>query len=420
MEMEQDKIKDLFSSKLGNFEPEVPASLWGGLDQLLSSQPVPATDPASSNSSGGNAASSAGNASIIKTAAIIVGLAAAVATGIIFIPSGKNEPVLEEPKNIITEEVKTPFIEEPDSVDAIILPTEPLIARTAIPAKKEEVIVPDQDVESIIETLPAKEELPVKEEEKINTPVEKEPLIVEELPLITEVRSSSKGFSIGLKVDANLFAENDTQRGGDFLFSRGERSVTFNELLKSENEEFELEHKQPISFGITVSKQIVPRLSLETGLVYTRLSSKIKSNSIFHIKESQTFDYLGIPLSLNYTLYELGKAKFYISAGGMIQKDINGKYISNMDYSISELDGKIAADDIFYTEPFYIRQKIEQSKPQFSAHATLGASYPLYKKLYIYGTIGGAYYFDAGNKYRTIYSDRKTQLNLNLGVKLDF
>ncbi len=29
MEVEKDKIKDLFSSKLGNFEPEVPASVWG-------------------------------------------------------------------------------------------------------------------------------------------------------------------------------------------------------------------------------------------------------------------------------------------------------------------------------------------------------------------------------------------------------
>ena len=58
MEVEKDKIKDLFSSKLENFEPEVPATIWGGLDQLLSNQPVPSADANSANSSSGNAASS--------------------------------------------------------------------------------------------------------------------------------------------------------------------------------------------------------------------------------------------------------------------------------------------------------------------------------------------------------------------------
>lgn len=420
MEMEKDKIKDLFSSKLGSFEPEVPASVWGGLDQLLSNQPSPTVDPASSNSSAANAASSAGNASIVKTVAIIVGLAAAVTTGIIFIPGDKNELVVEDSKNIMTEEVKTPFV-EPDSTDTILLPVEPLIAKVDIPAKKEGAVsFVDKVVVSTPETSVIKEETPVQKEPETKSFVEKESPVVEELPLIPEVKSSSKGFSIGVKADANLFADNTTQRGGNLLFSRADRSTTFTQILKVENSEFELEHKQPVSFGVTVSKQIIPRLSLETGLVYTRLSSKVKSNSVFNIDETQTFDYLGVPLSLNYTLYELGKAKFYISAGGMIQKDISGKYISNMDYSISALDGNVLADDIFYTEPYYIKRKIKQSNPQFSIYTTLGVSYPIYRKLYLYGTIGGVYYFDAGNRYRTIYSDKKTQLNLNLGVKFDF
>lgn len=345
-------------------------------------------------------------------------MAAAVATGIILIPSDKKEPVVEENKNLMTEEVKTPFVEQPDSADTIVLPITPTrVTRAEIPAEVIETIPP------VVETKPVLEE-PAKEQEETKPEKEKEievePLLTEELPVMLPAKSSNKGFSLGIKADANLFADNISQRGGAMMFSRSERSAVFNELLKEENGEFELEHKQPISFGITISKQIAPRLSLETGLIYTHLSSKIKSNSVFNISETQTFEYLGVPLSLNYSLYEFGKGKIYISAGGMIQKDIKGKYISNMNVSISDLENINIANDIFYTEPYYIKQKIDQSKPQFSVHATLGVSYPLYRRLYIYGAVGGAYYFDAGNQYRTIYSDKKTQLNLNLGVKFDF
>jgi len=44
MKVEKDKIKDLFSFRLGTFESEVTISLWNKLDHLLSNKPVPETD----------------------------------------------------------------------------------------------------------------------------------------------------------------------------------------------------------------------------------------------------------------------------------------------------------------------------------------------------------------------------------------
>ena len=104
----------------------------------------------------------------------------------------------------------------------------------------------------------------------------------------------------------------------------------------------------------------------------------------------------------------------------MMQKDINGKYESSINFSKPEIGGLEPTNNLFYKEPYYIKKTIKQSNPQFSVRTKLGIAYPLYKKLYLYGTVGGAYYFDAGNEYRTIYSDKKTQLDLNLGVKYDF
>ncbi|MDR1884090.1 MAG: hypothetical protein LBR26_15125 [Prevotella sp.] len=81
---DKDKIKDLFASKLGSFELEAPASVWGGLDRFLSSQPAPDAS-SSSTSSTAHAASLTLKASIIKIAAIIVGVAIAITIGVLFI-----------------------------------------------------------------------------------------------------------------------------------------------------------------------------------------------------------------------------------------------------------------------------------------------------------------------------------------------
>ncbi|WP_419032747.1 hypothetical protein [Dysgonomonas gadei] len=418
---DKDKIKDLFSSKLGNFEPEVPASIWGGLDQLLSNQPVQAPDASSSsssaNSSTANAASSTSKASTIKTVAIAVGVAAAIAIGILSIPTD-DKPIMEDANVVVTEGVKTPV--ETQDVDTVIeVPkvVPPLLAKARAIVEPVEAVAttePEPEPEVVSEPL-VKEE--VKEEKK---EVKAAPMLAQTRVILPEAESPSKGLSLGITVDAGLFADNVNERGGDILFSRKVRSSTFRSALNKENSEFELEHKQPISFGVTISKQIAPKLSFETGLVYTHLSSKIKSSSVFNISESQYFNYLGIPLSLNYTFFELGKTKFYFALGGMVQKDINGRYVSNMGFSMLDIEDKDLAGHVFYSEPYYIRESVKQSNPQFSVRSSLGISYPLYKKMYLYGTIGGAYYFDARNKYRTIYSDRKTQLDLNLGIKFDF
>lgn len=414
----KDKIKDLFSSKLGNFEPEVPASVWGGLDQLLSNQPVQAPDGSSSsssaNSSTANAASSTSKASIIKTIAIAVGVAAAIVIGILFIPTD-DKPIMED-ANVVVEEVTPPVeIQDVDTVIEVPKTVPPLLAKARAMAEPVEPVTETDPVQKVV-TEPVKTEEPKEEKkEKKETPV-----LAQTVVMLPEVTSSSKGLSVGVTGSASLFADNVSERGGGLLFSHPVRTRALNEALSKENSEFELEHRQPVSFGVTISKEIAPKLSFETGLVYTHLSSKIKSNSVFNISESQYFNYLGIPLSLNYMFFELGKTKFYFALGGMIQKDINGRYVSHMGFSMLDIDDKDLAGRIFYSEPYYIKESVKQSNPQFSVRSSIGISYPLYKKMYFYGTIGGAYYFDAGNKYRTIYSDRKTQLDLNLGIKFDF
>lgn len=427
MALENDKIKDLFSSKLNNFEPEVPASVWNRIDLLLPQMPSVAevSDPSSSATSDPSAgaskgASSAGKTSLIKTIAIVAGLAAAVAVGVIFVPKDVVMPVTEDTqKEIVAEETRDSIQQIEDSIPNAIAPLTPL-AQASVAAKVEKKSAPEEIVkptEELVHSKPKEEEPKEEKRKQVSHKIDTLLPASEYIPPVD--KKPSGGIALALAANAGLASENISKTGTDLLFSAPVRSAKFIDLLKEENSQFYLEHNQPISLGLTISKRIAPRFSIETGLVYTYLSSRLTSASSFNIKESQRFYYLGIPFYINYTLYKAGKTNIYLSAGAMVQKDVRGEYVSNVNIPIL---GGVSNDvlEIFYSEPYYIKKSISQSNLQLSTHLNLGVSYPIYRKVSLYGAFGGAYYFDAGNEYRTIFSDRPFQLDLNLGVRFDF
>lgn len=182
--------------------------------------------------------------------------------------------------------------------------------------------------------------------------------------------------------------------------------------LNAANNVAELEHAQPFSVGITVSKNIIDRLSIETGLVYTYLHSKAKNTSSdFQNKETQHFHYLGIPLNFNYELLNFGGLGVYASLGGMAEKDISGEHRNA---------GEMVSSELNTSAQGVVTRKISQKNPQFSVNAGLGVTYPIYGGFNLYGKVGGSYYFDAKNDYKTIYSDKKIVLDLNAGIRFDF
>lgn len=415
MALENDKIKDLFHSKLSDFEPDVPASVWSSIGLLLPQQPtvVPnAPDPSSSATSSSSSSASTAKTSIFKTIGITVGLAAAIIMGVLMIPDKQVEientaPVImtEEKKEpeVSTEEVK----EDTPTVPQRVIRKAP-VAVSQVPA-----------------TVLHQEQIEEKEEQQEEAPQIVSPKKATELPAPASIpdpqpQVKKKTMFVGVGGNFAMLAENSTYQTPNVLFSKNLRGADFNSFLNKENNNYYLQHNLPISFGLTVTKQLTPRWSLQTGLLYTHLSSEVTSSSVLNVKESQYFDYLGVPLYLNYTFLETGKTRFYVSVGGLIQKDIKGGYKSRIG-----LEKEIAANStellrIFYNEPYYVKKSLNQLYPQFSAHTIFGVYYPLYKNMGIYGAFGGAYYFDAGNQYRTIYSDRQFQLDMNLGVNFNF
>lgn len=175
----------------------------------------------------------------------------------------------------------------------------------------------------------------------------------------------------------------------------------------------EMGHNQPVSFGITISKNIVDRLSVETGLVYTYLFSQAKNTSVdFQNQETQHFHYLGIPVNLNYNFLNIGKLGLFASFGGMVEKDIYGEFRSM---------GQSVSTELNSASQGVITTKISQKNLQISVNAGVGVCYPIYGGFNLYGKVGGAYYFDAKNyEYKTIYTDKKIVFDLNAGIQFDF
>ncbi|NLX67095.1 MAG: porin family protein [Bacteroidales bacterium] len=180
----------------------------------------------------------------------------------------------------------------------------------------------------------------------------------------------------------------------------------------------EMEHDQPISFGITLSKYLFDNLSVETGVVYSYLHSKTRNtNNNFRVEEVQKLHYIGIPLNMNYNLFTLRKLNIYASVGGMVEKDLYGEFRRMKEaqegQTITLNGGEEESTEM-------VVEKISQRNSQISVNAGVGLSYPLYDRLRLYGKIGGAYYFDAGNEHKTIYSDRKIVMDLNVGLRYEF
>lgn len=176
--------------------------------------------------------------------------------------------------------------------------------------------------------------------------------------------------------------------------------------------ESETAHNQPISFGLLTSLALSPKLNIETGLVYTYLSSETKNRSSGFLNSQKVqFHYLGVPLNLNYSLLSVNKLNLFVTAGAMIEKDINGK--------IKDYDEKKAGSiNSGYT--FNSSSKIKQQNPQFSVTGGVGLTYPIYDKVNLFGKVGGRYYMNANNEYKTYYSDEKFGLDIQLGIKFNF
>ena len=153
-----------------------------------------------------------------------------------------------------------------------------------------------------------------------------------------------------------------------------------------------VDHKQPVSAGLSVRKNLPKGFSIETGLVYTFLSSDLFYEGEVE-KTSQKLHYLGIPLRANWNFIDRKRFTLYVSAGGTAEKCIYGKI----------------GEETVTVDPL-----------QWSVMAAVGAQYNLGPRIGIYVEPGISYFFDDGSEVRTIRKDTPCNFTLQAGLRLSY
>ena len=157
-------------------------------------------------------------------------------------------------------------------------------------------------------------------------------------------------------------------------------------------------HHAPVSVGIQIAFGVAPRLSLSTGVVYTRTSSDFypyAPNNDYNVH--QVLHYVGIPVGLNYELWRSGGFHAYVMAGAEAAYNVKND---------TDEDGTR-------------KQDAKRDRVQFSGKASLGAQYDISPSVGLYIEPGAKYYFDNGSEIENTFKDKKLNFNLQFGLRFN-
>lgn len=213
---------------------------------------------------------------------------------------------------------------------------------------------------------------------------------------------SPNKWSVGLMASGGLLAANNSQRtdkvyyGQNYFGDAYSLSGTYeNNPAKADYPytltEYVSKHHLPLRLGLSLQYQLNPRLALQSGISYTRLSSDFSLSLYQNISYSQRLHYVGIPLGVTWQLWKAGHFRFYLSGGAMVEKcvsvDVDGTY-----------SGK---------------------KPwQWSVNAAAGAEYAFMPSLGTYLEPSLGYYFSDGTQLDHYYKEHPLAPSIEFGLRM--
>ena len=217
-------------------------------------------------------------------------------------------------------------------------------------------------------------------------------------PSLGGVNSDASGgyndFSYGTMAEPMPGVIPDPTAGGIY----GEEYLLASYKAIQRNQQGNAKHHAPVSVGLQVAFGIAPRLSLSTGMVYTRTSSDFypyAPGSSYNVH--QVLHYVGIPVGLNYEFWQSGGFHAYVMAG-------------------AEADYNVKNDT---EEEGVKKENAKRDRVQFSGKASLGAQYDITPKVGLYIEPGAKYYFDNGSHVENTFKDKKLNFNLQFGLRFN-
>ena len=156
-------------------------------------------------------------------------------------------------------------------------------------------------------------------------------------------------------------------------------------------------HHRPIAYGLTLGYPLSEKLSLNTGIVYTKLFSEFTQvMRSMQIQREQTLHYVGVPLNLTYRIWASHGFKTYLSAGTAAYWNVRTRLVT---------EG--------------VNQQLGKDRLQWSLNGSLGLQYDVVPQIGIYVEPGLSYYPDNGSRLQNYFKDKPTTLNLQLGLRVN-
>ncbi len=203
------------------------------------------------------------------------------------------------------------------------------------------------------------------------------------------------GRSGGLVADAGPFEGGlwtDAPNTDLLVYDQGEQTIN------------DVDHHLPVRVGFAISFPLSERLSIGTGLTYSYLATDIYSGSVHsYFDSSQSVHFIGVPLSLSYRVFSVGRLDAYAIGGAMVEKAVHGRV-----HEAYILNGTEYRSDSYDTELPW----------QFSLNLSAGLQYNISPTLGIFAEPGLQYYLPNNFSLCTIYSDKPLNFSLNLGLRL--
>ena len=184
----------------------------------------------------------------------------------------------------------------------------------------------------------------------------------------------------------------ETYEHSNFASARGYEPIYLTGYEEREH------HHQPFICGLSLSYPLTERLSLTTGVVYTKLSSDftqvMRSQKI---EQEQTLHYVGVPLSLSYRIWSYKGFRTYLSAGAKADWNVSTHLVT---------EG--------------VTQELPKDRMQWSLNGNLGLQYDVVPQLGLYVEPGVSWYPDNGSLLRNYFKDKPLNFNVQMGLRLTF
>lgn len=167
-----------------------------------------------------------------------------------------------------------------------------------------------------------------------------------------------------------------------------------------------MDHRLPVSVGLNVRKYLTPRLGVETGLVYSYLRSQAQIEGAFGYQYTQKVHYLGIPLSLTYSVLDRKRLDFYFIGGVMVEKAISATGqvdVFNGATRVSSATNRLSANGVLG-----------------SVHVGTGFGYNFIDRMGLYVEPSVNYYFRNDNQPITYRTANRWNINIRMGLRYNF